>query len=435
MARSTLILFEDAAAGHFEPLALTRSVARLRLGRWTHRERWRRRCPDRSLGLLVRGYLSELEAADGGWAFVNEAPPEGDTLFVAAALADPLEDFGKAVRELEPGRALLADGRLLAARATGGTASRLATILRELAGEGPFPASSRPDWPALLSDLGITPEDAAVVPLRTPVDLMALNGAAIDADFASVESELPPPDPAAHPGVQFLAPERIRMDEGVRLDPGVVLDAREGTIHLGPRTRVMANSLITGPVTVGSDCTIRALSRVTDGVSLGPHSRIGGEVASTIVLGFSNKQHDGFVGHSVLGSWVNLGAATDTSDLKNDYGNVRIVLAGETLDTGSRHVGSLIGDHSKTGIHTMLNTGTVVGVSSNVFGAGFTPKEIPSFVWGGGSDWREYRMKKALQVAKVVTSRRGVEFRPLDEEVLTRVREATAGRRRAMLEA
>jgi UDP-N-acetylglucosamine diphosphorylase/glucosamine-1-phosphate N-acetyltransferase len=198
----------------------------------------------------------------------------------------------------------------------------------------------------------------------------------------------------------------------------------------------MANSVLRGPVAIGRDCVIRSLSRLADGVSLGPVCRIGGEVDAVIVQGYSNKQHDGFLGHSYLGEWVNLGAATDTSDLKNDYGSVRIVVAGATIDTQSRSVGSLIGDHSKTAIHTSLNTGTVIGVSSNVFGSGFPPKEIPSFTWGGGGpDWQEYQPKRALEVARRVMERRRVVLTETTAELLGRVYQATRHRRRACLPA
>jgi UDP-N-acetylglucosamine diphosphorylase/glucosamine-1-phosphate N-acetyltransferase len=161
--------------------------------------------------------------------------------------------------------------------------------------------------------------------------------------------------------------------------------------------------------------------------------KLGGEIEASIVQGFSNKQHDGFLGHSYLGSWVNLGAATDTSDLKNNYGDVRVTIAGRERSTGSQHVGSLIGDHTKTGIHTMLNTGTVVGAFANVFGGGFPPKEIPSFSWGGEGSWQEHRLENACRVAAVVMARRGMEATPVLDRLARRIFEATSARRRAWL--
>jgi UDP-N-acetylglucosamine diphosphorylase/glucosamine-1-phosphate N-acetyltransferase len=174
-------------------------------------------------------------------------------------------------------------------------------------------------------------------------------------------------------------------------------------------------------------------TRLLDGVSLGPVCKVGGEVDASIVQGWSNKQHDGFLGHSYVGCWVNLGAATDTSDLKNDYGLVRLTIAGEVRDTGSRHVGSLIGDHAKTAIHTRLNTGTVIGVSANVFCVGFPDRETPSFTWGGGADRQEYRLGKAVRVAAEVTARRGVVFAPADEGLFARLHQETEERRLAWI--
>jgi len=429
----TLVLFEDDRAGWFEPVALTRSVASLRCGLWTHRERWGRLFPDRALHVGCRAYLAASEAASGDWAGVNEERPGEDVLFVAAALGRPERGTLAAVRELPPGEALLAEGRLLAVRAASDTAARVAGELRGIVGAGPIPGPSFVDWPRRLAELGVRARDAREPRFpATLVDLMAAAGNVARADCADTAPELPPPDPAAFPGAHLLAPERIRLGEGVRIDPGVVLDAREGPVFLGAGTRVLANSVLQGPVVAGRDCVFKPLTRALDGVCLGPVCRIGGEVDATVVQGWSNKQHDGFLGHSYLGSWVNLGAATDTSDLKNDYGFVRMTIAGEEIDTRSRHVGSLIGDHSKTAIHTRLNTGTVVGVSANVFGAGFPGREIPSFTWGSGPELREYRLEKAVRVAAVVTARRDVAFGDHGAALFAALHRATADRRAAL---
>jgi UDP-N-acetylglucosamine diphosphorylase/glucosamine-1-phosphate N-acetyltransferase len=226
----------------------------------------------------------------------------------------------------------------------------------------------------------------------------------------------------------------MRFGADVRIDPGAVLDAREGPIALGAGTRISAGSVVIGPVAAGPDCLLKPAARVFGGVSLGPATKVGGEVYASIVQGFSNKQHDGFLGRSYLGCWVNLGAATDTSDLRNDYGNVTLALAGESVPTGRRGVGSLIGDHTRTAIHTRLNTGTVLGVSANVLAPDFPARETPSFTWGGGATRAEYRLSKAVQVAMTVTGRRGVEFGPVEEALFARIHRATAERRRIWLE-
>lgn len=426
MSDALLVLFEDDAAGFFEPVAWTRSVARLRVGLWTHRERWARLFSERRTATVVRGYLAEAERACGKWGLVNEAP-ESDALFVAAA-AGRQDLHVPAIRELAPGDALLAGGALLAFRTTAADTPRALGALLEWTGEAPLPTGEA-DGERLARSLGLRARDVDGVLPRTLVDLMVANADTIYADFPSYEPLLPPPTAADHPAAHLVAPDQIRLAPGVHLAPGVVLDASDGPILVGPRTRIGANSVILGPVAIGPDCLVRPLARVMDGVSLGPVCRVGGEVDATIMQGYSNKQHDGFLGHSYLGSWVNLGAATDTSDLKNDYGPVRVIVAGQEINTGTRGVGSLLGDHTKTGIHTVLNTGTVIGVSCNVFGVGLPPRAVPSFSWGGGDTWQEYRADKAVQVARIVTSRRGVELDAADEAVLRRVHRETAAAR------
>jgi UDP-N-acetylglucosamine diphosphorylase/glucosamine-1-phosphate N-acetyltransferase len=428
-----LILFEDESAGRFEPVALTRSVARLRLGLGTHRERWGRIFPDRPASVVVRDYLVRVEEAAGGWAGVNEVP-EGDALFVSAAAGRPSAETEAAVRGLDAGQAVVSRGHLLAARAAGDAARALAGALREAAGAEPFPGAG-PEWPNVLEAAGFSvsdgPEDALG---ETLVDLIDGNAEAVHEDFALEASGSRPPDPADHPGAQLIAPERMRFGAQVRIDPGAVLDAREGPIALGAGTRVAPGCVLTGPLAAGRDCRFNPAARVSGGVSLGPATRVGGEISASIVQGYSNKQHDGFLGHSYLGCWVNLGAATDTSDLRNDYGDVTLTLAGAAVPTGRRGVGSLLGDHTKTAIHTRLNTGSVIGVCANVLAPDFPEREVPSFTWGGGASRAEYRLPKAVQVAMKVAARRGVEFGPVEEALFARIHRATAERRRLWVE-
>ncbi len=357
---------------------------------WTHRERWERLFPDREVGILCRGDLAPLEREAGHCARVvpggesesgarADAP---DTLFIAAALGRPSPKFSAEIRTLEAGVALLANGRLVAARASGDRAARLIARLMRAAGRSILDASRGdpdPAWSTDLAALGFdvrdtsAPADAAVP--ATLADLVSGSASAIAEDFEAYVHAMPEPAAHAFPGTHFLRPERIRLGGDVRVDPGVVLDARDGPILIGPDVHVMSNAVIAGPVAIGRATLVKPGARIAHATCIGPVCKVGGEIEGSIVQGFSNKQHDGFLGHSYLGSWVNLGAATDTSDLKNNYGEVRIVVAGREIATGSRHVGSFIGDHSKTGIHTMLNTGTVVGAFANVFGAGFPPRK------------------------------------------------------------
>jgi UDP-N-acetylglucosamine diphosphorylase/glucosamine-1-phosphate N-acetyltransferase len=189
---------------------------------------------------------------------------------------------------------------------------------------------------------------------------------------------------------------------------GVILDATDGPIVIGRGARIMPNAVIMGPVVIGNDSIVKASAKIYEGTTIGPVCKVGGEIENAIFQGYANKQHDGYVGHSFIGEWCNLGADTNTSDLKNDYSNVRVQIEGEEIDTGSMFVGLLLGDHSKCAINTQFNTGTVVGVSSNIFDAGFPPKWIPSFSWGGAQGFVDYRFEKAMQVAEIVTGRRNI---------------------------
>lgn len=197
------------------------------------------------------------------------------------------------------------------------------------------------------------------------------------------------------------------------IEPGALvincsLNSMDGPIYIGKNAQVMDGALLRGPVVLCEGAVANMGAKLRDATTIGPYCKVGGEVSNSIMTGYSNKGHDGFMGNSVLGHWCNLGADTNTSNLKNDYGNVSIyhIHSQAYIDTGTQFCGLLMGDHSKTGINTMFNTGTVVGVSANIFGGDFPPKFIPSFSWGGASGFVNYRLDKALEVAQRVMERR-----------------------------
>jgi UDP-N-acetylglucosamine diphosphorylase/glucosamine-1-phosphate N-acetyltransferase len=192
-------------------------------------------------------------------------------------------------------------------------------------------------------------------------------------------------------GVSFVNRKNIFIGKDVELKPGVVLDASAGSIYIDKNVTISSNSVIQGPVYIGESSQIKAGATVYSNVSIGKVCKIGGEVEDSIILPFTNKQHPGFLGHSYLGSWINIGADTNCSDLQNNYGTIKVQVNGRHIDSGRQFVGLMMGDHSKTAINTMFNTGTVVGFSCNVYGAGFPPKYIPSFSWGGSESIREYK--------------------------------------------
>ncbi len=207
--------------------------------------------------------------------------------------------------------------------------------------------------------------------------------------------------------VRLVQRERMRFGKNVRIEPFVVIDASEGSVFIDDNVHVLPFSYIKGPVYIGKNTLIKSHSRIYDGVSIGKVCKVAGEIEESIILGYSNKQHDGFLGHAFIGEWVNLGALTTNSDLRNNYGNVKIRIRDEVIDTGRRFLGLLMGDHSKSGITTMFNTGTVTGFSSNIFDAGFQDKFIPSFQWGRNDI---YNLNKAMETARVVMKRRNMEF-------------------------
>lgn len=214
------------------------------------------------------------------------------------------------------------------------------------------------------------------------------------------------------PGVHLIAPSQILIGENSEIGPGAVIDASRGPVIIGSNVRIMPNAVLVGPCSIGDGSVIKIGAKIYEGTAIGPVSKVGGEVEASIIQGFSNKQHDGFLGHSFIGEWVNLGADTNTSDLKNNYGMVSAKLRGRTIPTGRQFLGLLAADHTKTGINTMLNTGTVAGLSCNIFGSGYPEKSIRSFSWGESD---VYEFAKAVEVARTVMHRRGKEL--LDEEL------------------
>jgi UDP-N-acetylglucosamine diphosphorylase/glucosamine-1-phosphate N-acetyltransferase len=255
-------------------------------------------------------------------------------------------------------------------------------------------------------------------------DIFAKNDAAIREDFELLtEDRFSQPIPKS---VNVIAPENIFIEEGAKLE-FVTLNASTGPIYIGKNAEIMEGSVIRGPFALCEEAQVKLATKVYGATTVGPHCRIGGEVNNSVLFGYSNKGHDGFLGNSVLGEWCNIGADSNNSNLKNNYEEVRL-WSYETegfARTGLQFCGLMMGDHSKCGINTMFNTGTVVGVSTNIFGSGFPRNFVPSFSWGGASGFTTYITKKAFETAKIVMSRRHVEFTEEDAKILEHVFEET----------
>ncbi len=222
-------------------------------------------------------------------------------------------------------------------------------------------------------------------------------------------------------GAHILGAARLVGASDSLVEPGAVVDARGGPVILDKGASIGMGAVVVGPVYLGPRSLVKPLSHIGPQVSLGPYSRVGGEVARTIFLGYGNKQHHGFLGHAYIGNWVNLGAGTTNSNLKNTYGDVRVWVNGRFESSGKTFVGCAVGDHSKTAINTVFNTGTVIGVSSNIFGSGFPPKFIPSFCWGGVHDTVAYDLDRAMETAEKVMRRRDVPLTPVERRLLEEV--------------
>ncbi len=252
-------------------------------------------------------------------------------------------------------------------------------------------------------------------------NLIEENGSEIINDYDSIANN-GKVEGRVYEGVHSINSEKITIEQNAVIYPGVVIDAQNGPVWIDEGAKVMANAVLEGPLYIGKNSVIKVGAKIYENTTIGPVCKIGGEVEESIIQAFSNKQHDGFLGHSYLGSWINLGADTNNSDLKNNYGTIKVYLNGELVNTGKQFLGLLMGDHSKCAINTTFNTGSIVGVNCNIFGTGMPPKFIPSFSWGGGEGLQQFDFQKAIDVARVVMARRKITFSDTDEALFESVR-------------
>ena len=372
-----LVLFDDAVARAWRPFTLTRPGGELLFGTRTLRAR-----AERAFGLQCAGHVTaaHLSSFDEPWAPPVLAP---DTL--------PRE-----------GRLVLLSSRLVAEPASLPEGPALLTAADRVVG-----AVLRPGDPAPPREFYEDPDHAAPDMPRHPVEgrllvrvweLMACNADRLARDLANATAAASLPD-----GVHHVSAGTLSLGADVVLAPGTVLDTRHGPIRLENGVQVHPFTHLVGPAWIGTRSVL--LGGPYEALSVGPVCRVHGEIEESVILGYSNKAHDGFLGHAYVGMWVNLGALTTNSDLKNNYGSVRVWTPAGERDTGERKVGCLLGDHVKTAIGTMLNTGTVVEAGSNVFG-GMPPKYVPPFSWGEPDT--AYDAERFLATAETVMGRRDV---------------------------
>jgi UDP-N-acetylglucosamine diphosphorylase/glucosamine-1-phosphate N-acetyltransferase len=409
MAR--LVLFEDRRWRSLRPLTDLLPVPALAFGASDVARRWLRATALKLFAIearpLAMAAWHEAPVPDTSSVETSEAAVVINAAALPGAWAAPL------LAEREP-VILLADGRVAGARLP----LRLAWTA--------FGKGER--FEEVLLSLGLPAVTVEAGFIDWPWQFVEHNPRAIAEDLA-----------LAHGGVRgevhrlasLESPERIVVGEGAKVGPYAVLDAAAGPILVGRGARVAAHTVVTGPCVIGPGTQL--LGGCVSGTTFGPECRIAGEVEACLWQGYGNKRHHGFVGHSVLGEWVNLGALTTTSDLKNNYGPVRVWADGVEVDTRSAKVGAFVGAHVKTGIGTLLPTGASVGTGSNLFGGGvFAPKRLPSFAWWDGARSVEHDFARFLAAAKVAFSRRGRALGPADEGALAELFASTAGERRPM---
>jgi UDP-N-acetylglucosamine diphosphorylase/glucosamine-1-phosphate N-acetyltransferase len=394
-SRPPLYLYDDAAARAFEPFALTRPAGELRAGAELVRRRWERALGARAAGFIAAPHLAGFAEFDAPPAAGVDASLPAGALVVNARCAPRLA-------AVDPGAAAwVCDGRVAAVRlAAPLPVGRLADgtlALDELAGEqltGDHPRAAFAGWwmDAVWDYIG---------------HLQPMLGD--DVLVLGAECER-----AEHPGA-VLGAHPVFVERGATVEPYVVLDAAAGPVLVRRGATVQAFTRVVGPCFVGEGATITA-DKIS-GCSIGEVSRVHGEISASIVLGHANKSHDGFVGHSYLGRWANLGAGTTTSNLKNTYGTVALWTPGGVRDTGLQFLGTLLGDHAKTGIGLRLTTGSVVGAGANVYDA-MPPKFTPPFSWGGSAPYDVYDVERFVRVAARAMQRRGVVLAAGPEAVL-----------------
>jgi UDP-N-acetylglucosamine diphosphorylase/glucosamine-1-phosphate N-acetyltransferase len=405
----SICIFEDELFTRLHPLALTRPVYEFRCGISMLREKIVRRFPNEKLYLFCREYLAEIARESMPNVAINQLPSE-PCLFINGRfiLGEKLPGLGSQDMSWKK------NGEVAAARISGNRLAKLAQIK-----DGIIPTP----W---FDGLPVEEIDGTFI--QYSWDLVRHNAAQIKTDFAhfnrggQILGKI-------YPNVTLLNEKNIYIAAGAKIKPGVVLDAEDGPILIGDGATIMANASLQGPVFVGAESVIKMGAKIYEGTSIGEVCKIGGEVEESIIHSYSNKQHEGFLGHSYLGQWVNIGADSNNSDLKNNYSSVKVYVNGEMIDSGLQFVGLIMGDHSKCGINTMFNTGTVVGAMSNVFGAGYPDKFVPSFTWGGIESMERYAFDKALEVARRTMARRKVTLSTAQEKMLRKIFEITASER------
>ena len=386
------ILFDGPSRNNLLPLTYTRPVAEIRVGILTIREKWEAFL-ESTITFVTEDYLSD-----------KYPMVEFDkNIFINASFL-PNNKLVNLIINLKPNELINSGDDLIA-----------------------FYSEENQDDVDLDSFKKIPYVDK-FLQLNSLTDIFKINSLAIEEDFTLLTKNKN--SSKISKTNNLINPDNIFIEEGLKMEYST-LNASNGPIYISKNCEIMEGSLIRGPFALGENSTLKLGSKIYGGTTIGPHCKIGGEVSNSVVQGYSNKGHDGFLGNSLIGEWCNLGADTNTSNLKNNYADVKIwnYDLNKFLSTGEQFCGLIMGDHSKSGINTMFNTGTVVGVCSNVFGSGFPRNFIPSFSWGGNKGFSNYKIEKVFEVNDKVMKRRNCNFSDQDKAILTHLNNITSSYR------
>ena len=382
------ILFDGDVRDALLPFTYTKPVADIRIGILTIREKW-----EKYLGLTTTTITQE---------YLEEKYPmvEMEENILINASFCPTENLIEKVKNLSKNEAIFKGDDVIA------------FFTSDSQEEVNFDEYTQIEF------------DEDLIQVKNTWDIFSLNEKAIQQDFDLItegrESE-PIPE-----GTRYLNKENIFIEEGAEIT-FATLNASTGPIYIGKDAVIMENSAIRGPFAMCENAVVKLGTKIFGATTLGPYCKVGGEISNAVLFAYSSKGHDGYLGNSVIGEWCNLGADTNNSNLKNNYAQVKLwnYETGRFAKTGLQFCGLMMGDHSKCGINTMFNTGTVVGVSANIFGSGFPRNFIPSFSWGGASGFTEYKTDKVFEVAEVVMKRKDLFFEEIDKRILEHVFEET----------
>ncbi len=398
---SNYILFDDATRRHLLPLTFTRPIADLRIGIQTIRQKWQSAL-NQSTSTLTAPYLQALFPMN--WA------KNKTNVFINSSIL-PNKILVKQIQNLGINEAIVEGKMIIAAKSD----KSHPHILHK---------STNEQIP-LITNYSTHSPKTTYRKLNHVWDLFLYNAEAIQVDFEELTHNQNSTIPSATN--TLINQNQIFIAEGASVQ-GAFLNATDGPIYIGKNATVMEGSLIRGPFALCDYGVVKMGAKIYGGTTIGPYAKVGGEVSNSVIWGYSNKGHDGFLGNSVIGAWCNLGADTNSSNLKNNYSKVKVWNYSEEgfVTSNQQFCGLIMGDHSKSGINTMFNTGTVVGAAANIFGSNFPPKFVPSFSWGGGEGLTTHKIEKAIDTARRMYARRNLQFSTLEEDILKTIFEQTA---------